>query len=229
MNLMTIESLTAPQPWHVRIFSVKRLYLFAILCALIMLNMFLNREFIFTRQLFYQTYGEQVAFERIQSFLDMRDRFSWIGYSLVPVTLLIKAAYVALCIDIGLLFTKYELPISFKKLFGIALVAEFIFVAAGYIKSAWIHFVIQPETLHEVKHFYPLSLGFLAKDLPNWLAYPVLTANLFELAYIGLVAWGVSLGSGKVYRNAVMLTFSCYGIGLLLWAVLVVFLSINLS
>jgi hypothetical protein len=226
---MSIESLAIPQPWYIRLFSVKGRYLFPVLCGLVILNLFLNQEYVFTRQLFYQTYGEQVAIERIQSFLDMRDRFAWISYSMVPITLLVKVSYVAICIDIGMLFTKHDAPISFKKLFRVAMVSELVFVAAGFIKSAWIHFVIQPDTLTQVQHFYPLSLGSLADDLPSWMAYPMLTANLFEIIYIGVIAWGVNMMLGKSYKKAFTLTLSCYGVGLLLWAVLIVFLSINLS
>jgi hypothetical protein len=226
---MNTESLSLHQPLYARLFSIRGRVFFPVICLLISLNIYINNRFIFTRDLFYQTFGEQVAFERIQSFLDMRDRLAWVGYACVPVILLIKASFTALCIDIGLLFTKRSEPVSFKKLFKVALVGELAFVSAIFIKSAWIYFLIEPGTLTDVQHFYPLSLGFLLDGMPQWLTYPLLTINLFELAYVLLLAAGLNIYMGKGYRKAFTITLFSYLTGLLLWSVLVMFFSINLS
>ena len=225
---MNTQQLTLEKPRYAALFYGNGRIVFLLITALISLNIFLSNEFVYTRQLFYRTFGEQIAFERIQSFLDMRDKWSWISYAIVPLVLLIKVSYVALCIDIGLLFSKHEAPISFKKLFRIALMAEIAFVLANFLKTGWLYF-IDMQTLHDARYFFPLSLGFMMEGMPQWLAYPLLTANLFEIIFILLVAMGLNMYLGKGYRKALTVTLLSYGTGLLLWAVLVVFFSINLT
>jgi hypothetical protein len=211
-----------------RILSVKGRYYFLILCGLIAFNIFLSNEFIMTRKVYYQTFGEQVALERIDRFFKIRDQLQWLSYAFVPVILLLKVSFVAVCIDIGMLFTKGE-GIQFRKLFRAALVSEFIFVTALYIKTGWLTLVADVRTLYDIQKFYPFSLRTVFPDAPDWLAYPLLTANLFELAYIASVAACISVIMNQKFGRSLVLTFFSYGTGLLLWMMLIVFLSINLS
>jgi hypothetical protein len=204
--------------------------LFCVLCLLIAFQAWLNNTFLFTRDIYYNTYGEEVALDRIDRFLDIRERLTWMIYAVIPFVLLVKVSFVVLCINTGLLTRDdEENKIGFKKLFKIVLLAELIFIAANYIRTLWLVCIKHIGDLKEIQKFYPLSLDFLTKYISDWFVYPLLTANLFEVAYVLFIAYCLHLALGQEYKRTLLITALSYGIGLLLWCVVVVFLSINLS
>ncbi len=206
----------------------KRLY-FLLLCAANMVAIKMNNTLILTDDIYYQTYGEQVAIAKIESFLDLRERISWLAYVFVPIILLIKISFVALCLNIGTLFSNIKL--GFKRLFRIALVAELIFVVAGIIRILWLYYVKEIEVLQDVQYFYPLSMiNFFSIDtLESWFIYPMVTLNLFEVAYFMALGLGLHWALQKPYGKMLRMVIGSYGIGLLIWALLLVFLTINIS
>lgn len=221
--------LTYAQRTHSRLLDINGYYVFLAIFLLTCVNIYLGNELLFTKKIYYQTFGEQVALERIDRYFEFRDQMGWLAYAFAPVILLIKVGYTAICIDIGMLFTKNESTIKFKKLFKIALLAELIFITAAYAKTAWLVYVADVNTLHDIQKFYPLSLINFVHGMPDWMSYPLLTVNFFELFYITALAAGVASMMNKGFKNAFVLTLFSYGTGLLLWTVFVVFLTINLT
>lgn len=221
--------LTYAQQTQSRLLNINGYFIFFTVTLLSCVNIYLGNELLFTKKIYYQTFGEQVALERIDRYFEFRDQMGWLAYVFAPLMLILKAGYTAVCIDIGMLFTKHEITIKFKKLFKIALLAELIFMVAAYAKTAWIVYVADVNTLQDIQKFYPLSLINFVNDMPDWMSYPLLTVNLFEVFYITAIAAGVASMMNQGFKNAFMLTLFSYGTGLLLWAVFVVFLTINLT
>ena len=206
----------------------KRLF-FLVLCGINLLVGYVSSEFVLIKEVYYQTYGEQVAIERIDKYLELRESFSWIGYLFIPIILFVKMSYTAVCLNIGTVFAG--LRIGFGKLFKIALIAESIFIIAAISRSGWLLFILDVSVLEDVQYFYPLSLLNLFEpgSLERWFIYPVHTLNLFELVYWLVLALGLSWVLKEGYDKMLRLVLSTYGIGLLIWMVFVVFLSLNLS
>lgn len=202
---------------------------FLILCMLNAIAIFVYSEFLLTTEIYFQTYGEQVAMDQIRSTLELRRETNWIAYFLIPFVLLIKISFTAFCLNVGILV--FQLKIDFAKLFRIALVAEFIFIFGNLIRAFWIAYVSGFETLQEVQYFYPFSLinFFSAETVQSWFGYPMITINIFEVAYMMALALGLHWTARLSYRRSLALTLSSYGVGLLIWVVFVVFISINLS
>ena len=211
------------------IFNANKWLIFFLLFALNALALFIYSKYLLTVDLYYQTYGERIALDRIDSFIEVNKQFSWAGYVLIPFVLLIKISFTAFCLNIGTLFANIKT--GFRELWGIALVAEIIFVLANLIRSLWLGFISHVDNLEEAQYFYPLSLinFFTSETLSSWLTYPVITANIFEICYFLLLAVGLQLATDKSFAKSLGLVTLSYGTGLLIWAVFVVFLSINLS
>lgn len=201
---------------------------FILLCALNAIAAYIYQSFVLTDDLYYQTYGERVALANIDAYLRVIEEFSWSAYVFIPLVLLLKISFTAFCLNVGTLIAKIE--IGFGKLFRIALVAEIVFVLANLIRAWWLSFS-EPETLIEVQFFYPLSLiNFFTPDtIKSWFAYPLITANLFELAYMLVLALGLHWAAKRSYAQSLGVVAASYGTGLLIWVVFIVFLSINLS
>lgn len=206
----------------------KRLF-FLLLCVLVFSNNVILNNFILTDKVFYQTLGEQLSVNRISEYLSLREKLKVIGYFFIPVALVIKLLLIAMCINIGALFADYE--IGFGKIFKITVLSEIVFIIGNLIRSFILFFFMDVQKLSDAQQFYPFSVMNLvnANSIEKWLHYPLVTLNIFEVAYVFICALGVSHITGKPYASALKFTAITYGIGLIVWLCFIVFLSINFT
>ena len=186
-------------------------------------------------QLYYQSFGEQLTLERIDLMLELTKKYQWLNYTLIPVIILLRVFYTSVFLFIGVFFS--ELEIEFGKLFKIALLTEFIYVVAGVAKLAILIFFKQVNTLEDLQ-FQSLSVIELIdnKNVDMLFIYPLSLLNVFELGYFLVLAWllvGVINEANEErpvkYGKSLQIVTVSYGSGLLLWVVLVMFLTLNMS
>jgi hypothetical protein len=225
-NMKTLEINPAI---YSRYFKFDKRLFFLLLCLLMFANNYFTREYIVTKDVFYRTFGEQVAVERINQYLNLREKVKWIVFALMPVILLIKISLITLCIDAGTEFADYK--VGFKKIFRVVLVAESVFIVATFVRTLGLYFFANINVMQDIQRYSPFSLAsiFPAKNFPSWLSYPLLTVNLFEVAYVIVLSLGMSHILQKSFRESLKLVSLSYGLGLLIWMVTIVFLTINFS
>jgi hypothetical protein len=191
--------------------------------------MYLAQEFMLTEDMYYQTLGEQMTMERIEEYMSQQKKYQWVGYLFIPLVYLIKFSLISLCLITGTLLA--DIKISFKQVFGIVVFAEIVFLIPTAIRVVWFGFIDTDFTLAELSSFMPLSLAnlFDVSKLEIWWVYPFQLANLFEVIYWLLLAYGLHLHTQREYERMLRLVLSSYGSGLLLWVVVVMFLNVNFS
>jgi hypothetical protein len=139
---------------------------------------------------------------------------------------------VAFCLNFVKLF---DLPNVDKIKFGdfvfLVLIAESVFIIAGFYKFLNFYWLNPEYTLEDLQIYYPLSLINFRENISTekWLAYPLQLINLFELFYWVLLAWGVRefLEEKISYLKSFGLVAVTYGIGLFFWTAIVCFLILN--
>lgn len=220
-------------------FYMNKYILFLIFIAILFLLVFINSCFLISETLYYNTFAEQLSYEQIENLLAQGKKWEWLGYTILPVIYLIKLSSVAGCLSIGFLYVNGQF--AFKKMFGVALVAEFVFLMPTFLKILWFLFVQTDYTLKDLQLFYPLSAlhFFDYNSLETWWVYPLQTFNVFEVAYWLLLAKGIEAplppeGELKTtkqmdFEQSLGLVMSSYGVGLLLWIVTVMFISVSYS
>jgi hypothetical protein len=189
----------------------------------------------YTESLIRVTFSEQLGFERVNHLVDFSEKWLWVGYVVIPVVVLLRTFYTALCLFCGLYF--FNLTVGFDRIFKIALLADLIFVLSGLAKLVLLIFFKEVTTLHDLQ-FQPFSVieFFPEISFDSMFVYPLSLLNLFELAYFIVLAWLIrdllrkesstgTIGFGKAFR----LTGISYGSGLLLWILAVLFINLNLS
>ncbi len=222
----------------------KRL-LFPLLVGTVALFGFLNSYVLINEGLYFNNFAEQLSYEQIEDMLAQGKRWEWLGYAIIPVIYLIKLSLVAACLSVGVFFVHNRF--EFRRLWGVALVAEFVFLLPIIIKVLWFAFVQTNYTLKDLQFFYPLSaLNFFDyKHLDTWWVYPLQTLNVFEVIYWVVLAWGIqpppppmgelstnqnnSQPIGEGWGGALSLVMGSYGVGLVLWVALVMFLTVSYS
>jgi len=185
--------------------------------------------------IYYQSFGTQLDIVRINKIVDSANKYKWLSYAVLPVLILIRVFYTSIFLFIGIFFT--ELKAEFGKLFKIALLADFVYVLAGLVKLVILIFFREVNTLQDLQ-FQPLSVMELlnAKSIDPLFVYPLSLLNVFELGYFLVLAWllvGVINEASEErpvkFGQSLKLVTALYGSGLLLWVLVVMFITLNLS
>lgn len=192
---------------------------------------FIAEYFLNTEELIYNFYSEQLAQEQVKKILDSQQKWAWLGYAIIPLLVLIRSSLVALCLNVGMFFYNMEHPFKFKQFFRIALLGEFVLVLVGFFKLGYFYFIKTDYTLLDIQQYYPLSyINFLdLEKIQPWLAYPLQTINLFEIAYFFVLVYGLWKLLKNNYTKSLEIVAISYGSGLLIWLGLVMFLTLNMS
>jgi hypothetical protein len=217
----------------------KRL-LFLLLVGTVVLFGFLNSYVLINEGLYFNNFAEQLSYEQIEEMLAQGKRWEWLGYVFIPIIYLIKLSLVAACLSVGVFVATNRF--EFRRLWGVALVAEFVFVVPIIVKILWFTFVQTDYSLKDLQFFYPLSaLNFFDyKHLESWWVYPLQTLNVFEVVYWVLLAWGIKSLNQNVepllketlpteLGTSLEIVLASYGVGLLLWVATVMFISVSYS
>jgi len=209
-------------------YETKKLEFFLFISLLYVLFSVLLNEFIIKDELYYQTLGEQLARERIEEFLEFKHKWDWIAYLIIPVVLFFKFLFVALCLETGSIFQGYKT--SFKQMFHIAMFSELVFLFAQMLKTIVIVFA-KFENLNELQYVASFSLLSVLskKDIDPWFIYPLQTINIFEILYWFFLAYMLKIILEKGYHKMLKFALSTYGVGLLIWVILVMFINVNFS
>ena len=207
----------------------KKSYLFIPLIFLFLLLNLLSRKILNTDDLLLNTLAGQLTDEQINELLNLRGKWDWINYFIYSISLLVKLILIAGILDAGCFF--YEKEISFKKLFIIAVKAEFIFLFVIVFKTIWFYVFKQDYTLKDLHYFHPLSAINITgyNNLDPWFVYPLQAVNLFEITYWFLLAHLISKEIKGRLGNEISIVFSSYGICLLIWIISVMFFTLNIS
>jgi hypothetical protein len=190
---------------------------------------YVSNKYIFTDTLFYNSYATQLTAERIAQILSFRYRFTWLGYLLTPLTLLIRIFLISLIFYTGTILSG--LKVEFKSLFRIALQAEFVLLFAFFIKMYWVYFFMPNVSLKTIAFFQPLSIinFFSIDEIPKWFVYPLQLINLFEISYWLLLAYLLEKVIKRSFWKSFEFVLGTYGVALLIWAVFVIFLTLNFT
>lgn len=203
--------------------------MYVIILAVTLIISYVFNEILITKDVFYNTYQDQLSFSRIDEIFDSQLKYSWIVYVFIPVWLLIKNFIVSICLQTGLLIKSIKL--SFFTTMKIALTAEIVFLLPQLLKLCWFLFIKTEFTLNDIQHFYPLSALNLFKfeNLSSLLIYPFQTFNVFEILYWILLAGGIKQALDIDINKGITIVFSGYIPALVLWMVCIMFITVSLS
>ncbi len=190
---------------------------------------FLTEQFLLSDNLYYEAYGDVLPIDAIDRLISNGSNWSWLAYICLPIFVMLRVLSVCFLLHIGSLFIKTNT--SFTSLLRVPLQAEFIFLLPGFTKLIWFLFFHTEFTLHDLQYFAPLSVLSMVNPLetPSYMIYPLQLLNLFEVGYWCILA--SRLGDILKFDFASSIAFlACtYGVGLLLWVIFIMFLTVSLG
>lgn len=209
--------------------SIQKWYLFLALGLGYVALSWLTNSTLLTKDVYYNTFSEQISFQQIETFINLQRRYAFLSYALIFPSLLLKIMYTVIWLGVAALLADWNF--SFGDLFKITIVAEIVFLAGAAIHFIWCWLFLDVRVLSDVAGFYPLSVlnFFNIAEIEPWLIYPLRTLNLFEGAYCFFLTFLLMYRYKSSFKSAAELAFGAYSVGLLLWVVLVVFVNLQLS
>jgi hypothetical protein len=215
----------------VRYYKLKGNRLFILIVFLNLVILYLSRAGLINEIVFYNTFSEQFTYDRsLKLFEDMK-RFSWIGYVLSPVILLLKFSLVSIVIYIGIVFIDIREKISLGTVFKVVIASEVIFICAGFSKFLWFYLFAGNYDLNDLGFFYPLSLinFFKTGDVNKIWIFPLQTVNLFQIVYIISISFGLHKVCQIRKAESEKIVLISYLPAMVLWVALIMFISIETS
>lgn len=206
----------------------KKMFFF-ILIALSIYISELNQIILNIEDLTTSNLAEKLTYKQLLEYSSLKEKWKVVGYIIIPIYFLIKISLISAILDIGCFFFSKE--IKYKKLFNIVVKAEFTFLLVIIFKTVWFYFFQPSYTLEDLQYFYPLSslniIGY--QGLETWFIYPLQIVNLFEIAYWFILAYLIGKEINDTTEKGFTIVASSYGVGLLIWVVGVMFLTLNMS
>ena len=212
---------------------MKKLLLFIFIILLYSLLTFLDKAYITTDSKIFDFLAKDYPSSVVQNYMESQKKWWWVRYAVTPVLIGIKVLLVAFCLNFVKIISEKLEQVKFSDILMVVLMAEFVFVIAGFYKFFNFYLIETDYTLETLQTYYPLSLiNFKdAISTEKWLAYPLQLCNVFELFYWGILAWGIwELADKKIsYIKSLGYVALTYGIGLLFWVGVVCFLILSVS
>ena len=211
-----------------------RNYFLCILCiSIYFFLVYLDKSYISTDSKIFDFLAKDYPSSVVQNYMESQKKWWWVSYVITPIMIGIKVLLVAFCLNFVKIISEKLEQVKFRDILTIVLMAEFVFVIAGFYKFFNFYLIETDYTLETLQTYYPLSLiNFKdAISTEKWLAYPLQLCNVFELFYWGILAWGIwELAEKKIsYQRSLGYVALTYGIGLLFWVGVVCFLILSIS
>ncbi|MDH5475752.1 MAG: hypothetical protein OEX22_08695 [Cyclobacteriaceae bacterium] len=189
----------------------KKIY-FLFLCIITFLLLYIKKEFI---------ESEIAAFEVLQEKGEMGvfNVISTLQYIGIPIVYVVKFTITAFVIWVGCFMFGYKL--TYTQLWGIAVVAESIFIVPEFLKIGYFFFFVGDPDYFDLRAFYPFSLLqlFDYSSLPDKWIYPLKSFNIFEIMYWFILVYAIRYHSNKKLKISYYIVYSSYVLFFLLWLV----------
>ncbi len=194
---------------------------------------FVDKTFIVSESKIFDYLANKYPSSVVQNYMESQKKWWWVSYVTTPVLIGIKVLLVAFCLNFVKIISEKLEDVQFRDILTVVLIAEFVFVIAGFYKFFNFYLIDTDYTLETLQTYYPLSLINYKEAISTekWLAYPLQLANVFELMYWGVLAWGIwQLADKKIsYQRSLGYVALTYGVGLLFWVGVVCFLILSVS
>jgi hypothetical protein len=200
------------------------------LCIISGLFVFLSKQFLYTDQLYYSTLGEQFTSGQIQRILSYQNE-TWrqvLGYSLIPLIIIIRIFYTTFCLNIGNLLN--ETHWKYKSIYNIALKSDIVFVFSQICNFYYYAAGDNLKTIEDLGVNCFSLLKIVGKEnIPNWLIFAYNSINLFELFYITLLILFIRISFKLSYLKSIGFVLLTYETGNYFYIVAMTFLYLNFS
>jgi hypothetical protein len=212
-----------------RYFNLNRFHIFLFIQLGNLILIWLSKVVLINEVVFYNAYSEQLTYDRARQLFEGFQRISWVSYVINPVILIIKYFLISLVLYIGIIFNNLHYKVPLSSVFKIVIASDIVFLFGSMIKFLWFYLFAGNYNLNDINFFYPLSLIniFKVDEVEKIWIYPMQTVNLFHLAYLLLLSYGLNNVCKIEKYDSDKIVLLSYLPGLVLWLTFLMFISID--
>jgi len=202
---------------------------YTLLSVTYVLLLFLSDYFLLSDDLLFDFFNNQYSEQLANRLLGDSKEWKWLSYLLAPVFLGLRIFLVSVCFSIGVFVINIQVP--FKNLLNISILGEYTLLVVPAIKLIWFGIVDLNYNFEDLQYFSPLSIFSLfdPEDIEPWLIYPFQLLNVFEILYWCALAYQLKNILNRDFAGSFAFVASTYGVGLLLWVIFVMFLTVSIT
>lgn len=210
-------------------YKMSKMKLFIIIVGCNLFISWLSRHVLITDIAFYNTYSEQLTYERSMQLFDTMKKFEWITYLLIPMALFLKFLLISIVLFIGIFLYNLYFKTRFSFILKVVIGSEIIFVFASVTKFLWFYLFGGNYDLNDLNFFYPLSLIniFNKSEVSRIWIYPLQIVNFFQILYIVALSYGLRSYCNINEFGSEKIVLSSYIPAIVLWVVLIMFISLD--
>jgi hypothetical protein len=210
-------------------FSFDKLYndklnykLFLIYCLILLALSYLVNHNLLTRDFYFNSFVNTQK-ETVEQMLEIKQKWGWISYLVIPLKLIFKFTLVALVFKVGFIFNNIE--VSYRKLINAAIVSEIVFITYSCVMT---YFTLQIKSLDELQSIPTLSIYNIVSmnKVPNYLSYCFRNLNLIEFIYWLVLAFVLSRITKNKYIVMLKFVLLTYVPLLLVWLLITICISL---
>jgi len=212
-----------------KLMAFNKWWYFFFLCVFVIVMNYISKTILFKNDFYYEILGEQMSYDRIKEIITTNNKYEWVGHVFTPFFYLLKFLMITVCFKIGLIF--YDIKISWGKLLNWVIKLETIFLLPSIINIVWFSFISTDYNYQDIQFFYPFALIniFNPQEISQWFIYPLQVLNVFEIIYWYALIKLFTTETKHKFWKMFEFVFYTYGLSLLVWMVLIMFLSVNFS
>jgi hypothetical protein len=202
---------------------------FCLIWMILCILAFMQKKYIFTEDVMFNTWSQQLAYEKVEELMAQKDKWPWVRYIIVPIMMLVQVSFVAFCLTIRELMTNTKT--SFQCFFGVSIRAYPVLLMNGIVVILIAMVFVDVRTMQDFQNidYFSLASIFKSDDMAQWYMYPLKTMNVFEALFWLALADGLRKQTGQTFGSCLSFVAFSYGIGLLFWVLFIMFLQLNLS
>ncbi len=211
------------------LYNLKKLHLFAGIAFLNILISWLSNRMLVDEVVFYNTFSDQLTWDRAMNLFGNLKNIAWLGYITIPIILFIKFSVVSLILYSGAFMFNLHNELTLGSIFRVLIISEIIIILAGLVKFLWFLFFAGNYTLHDLNFFYPLSLInlFRIEEVSQFWIFPLQMVNLFQIIYILSLSYGLYRSSGITQSGSEKIILATYLPALIVWVAFIMFLTLD--
>jgi len=200
-------------------FNINTWLVLVVILVVELIYNFVIENYLFTDKVVFNSLADQLTMEQINSAMVGVRSNSILIYIISVIQPIVEMGLIAVCINIGTLLLRYQ--INFKQIFGVV-VKSFLIFSLAHLPILFSLVFKGVEKLEDIKYIPQFSLAEWVGEssISPWALYPMQLINLFQLAFILLLAGGLNLVDYRGFGKWFLLTLGTYGVELAIMVML---------
>ncbi len=206
-------------------FVIKTSHLFLLFLFSILAQIYITQNFIMTHEVYYNLYSDRLEPHRVDEIVLMVKKFSIWSYPIAPLLLLIQLTFVALLIQLPLVFKFID--ISFSRLFRIVSFAYIPLLIRQFVYIIWLLRLPANEINEKTLTFVPLAITNFVNsgDYPKHIYSFLGNFNLFEIVWVVVAIVGLYQTKKLEKIDAALIVFCVWTFIMIFIFVLITYLN----